>query len=87
MGWNYRLIYHPPVQKSLAYYGIHETYYNKKDKADSYAIEPEVVSVEIFDINNMVEHHNAIVSIRKKLNDMRACLDKDLLYENQIGSK
>lgn len=48
LGWNYRIIYHPPYKYMVSdtefdgteYYAIHEVWYDSEGVPDSYAIDP-----------------------------------------------
>jgi hypothetical protein len=54
MGWNYRLVYHPPSKYMVGktefdreeYLAIHEVYYDENDEPDRMTVDPIVVGDE-----------------------------------------
>lgn len=71
MSWNHRLmarVYKLPTGKTEIYFEIHEVYYDKNDKPDSYTTNP-------VDVSGYSEK-----DIRWSLEMMLKCLNKPILW-------
>ena len=86
MGWNYRVIYHPPSKYMVGkkefnrkeYLAIHEVYYNKKDKPDRMTVD-EIVTGD--------EGEDSLESLKWILEHQLEALEKPILnceIENKI---
>ena len=85
MGWNYRVVYHPPSKYMVGkkefdrkeYLAIHEVYYNKNGEPDSMTIDPIVFADD---------GPTSLSSLKCMLEDQLEALNKPILeYELENG--